>query len=96
MEGIGFLMLWGFSPAINCFEKCDNVNILNDEDDINVLMSMCGGDSRDLFKSLADAALLNGFRQRENTINFYVHEKEKENLARMILFLTLICETGLS
>jgi len=57
---------------------------------------MCGGDSRDLFKTLADAALSNGFRQRENTINFYIHEKEKENLARMILFLTLFCETGLS
>ena len=62
MEAIGFLMLWGFSPAINCFEKSDNVNILNDEDDINVLISMAGGDSRDLFKSMADAALLNGFR----------------------------------
>jgi len=89
-------MLWGYSPAINCFEKCDNVNILNDEDDVNVLISQCGGDSRHLLKSLADAALLNGFRQRENTINFYIHEKEKENLARMVLFLTLFCETGMS
>jgi len=96
MEGIGFIMLWGYSPAINCFEKCDNVNILNDEDDVNVLISQCGGDSRHLLKSLADAALLNGFRQRENTINFYIHEKEKENLARMVLFLTLFCETGMS
>jgi len=51
---------------------------------------------RHLLKSLADAALLNGFRQRENTINFYIHEKEKENLARMVLFLTLFCETGIS
>jgi len=54
--------LWGFSPAINCFDKCDNVNVVNDDDDINILISMCGGDSRDLFKSIADAALLNGFR----------------------------------
>ena len=96
MEGIGFCMHWGFSPAINCFEKCDNVNVLNDDDDINVLISQCGGDGRHLLKSIADAALLNGFRQRENTINFYVHEKEKENLARTVLWLTLICETGIS
>ena len=35
-------------------------------------------------------------KRRENPINFYIHEKQKENLARTVLFLTLICETGIA
>lgn len=96
MEGIGFILLWGFTPAVNAFEKCENVDVIKDDDEINVLISQTGGDGRHLFKSLADAALLNGFRQRENPINFYIHEKDKENLARVILLMTIICETGIS
>jgi hypothetical protein len=31
MQALGFIMLWGHTPAINCFEKVDNVNVEEDE-----------------------------------------------------------------
>ena len=39
MQALGFIMLWGHTPAINCFEKVDNVNVEEDEQEINILMS---------------------------------------------------------
>jgi dynein assembly factor 3 len=33
---------------------------------------------------------------RTQPINIYIHEQKKENLARVLLFLTLFCETGIS
>ena len=35
-------------------------------------------------------------KPRSEPINIYMHETSKENLARTVLFLTLVCETGLS
>ena len=57
-------------------------------------MTECGGDGRHIFKSIADILPL--AKEREQPINIYFHEKEKENLARLVLFLTLFCETGIS
>ena len=57
-------------------------------------MSETGGDARHILKSVADILPLKD--QRKNAINIYLHEKSKENLARVLVFLTLICETGLS
>ena len=54
MEGLGFMQHWGYTPAINCFDKCDNVDIAKDDCEINVLMSETGGDGRHVFKSLTD------------------------------------------
>jgi len=93
-ESLGFINLWGLSPAINCFNGCDNVDVEKDDDEINILFSDTGGDARHLLKSLADILPLQ--KKRENPINFYIHEKHKENLARTVLFLTLICETGIA
>ena len=39
MDALGFVMLWGFTPAINVFEKVDNVDLEKDGEEINVLMS---------------------------------------------------------
>ena len=33
---------------------------------------------------------------REGTLNIYIHEKQKENICRAILFLTIMCEKQLS
>ena len=54
MQALGFLMLWGHTPAINCFEKVDNINVEDDNKEINILMSQTGGDARHLFKSVSD------------------------------------------
>ena len=94
MEALGFIQHYGYTPAINCFEKCDNVDIQKDDQEINILMSETSGDARHILKSLSDIMPLK--KERENPINIYFHEKDKENLARLVLFLTLICETGIS
>ena len=94
MEALGFIQHWGYTPAINCFDKVDNVDVEKDDQEINILMSETSGDGRHIFKSLCDILPLK--KQRENPINIYFHEKDKENLARLVLFLTLFCETGIS
>jgi dynein assembly factor 3, axonemal len=86
--------LWGFSPAINCFANVDNIDVEDDSKEINVLLSETGGDARHLLKSITDILPLK--HNRTKPINFYIHEKQKENLGRLILFLTLVCETGIS
>ena len=93
MEGLGFIMHWGFTPGVNVFANCDNVNV-NDDKEINVLMSETGGDIRHLLKSITDILPLKQNRQKQ--IHIYYHEAARENLARLLLFLTLICETGIS
>ena len=47
-----------------------------------------------MLTSLADSAPLT--KERTQPINIYVHENAKENIARIMLWLTLLCETGLS
>mgnify|MGYP002631806351 CR=1 FL=1 len=86
-------MLHGLTPAINCFANCDNVNV-NDDKEINILMSNTGGDIRHVLKSMTDILPLK--KNREAPINIYYHENNKENLGRLCLFLTLFCETGIS
>lgn len=87
-------MLWGFTPSINAFRKCPNVNPWKDQDEINILISETGGDMRHVLKTISDILPLKMYRQKK--INIYYHEKQKENLARLMLFLTLISETGIS
>ena len=65
-----------------------------DDKEINILMSETGGDARHLLKSVADILPLKS--ARKNPINIYVHDTHKENLARLVLYLTLLCETGIS
>ena len=88
---LGFTMYWGFTPAINFFNNSPIAPSADEE--INVLLSQTGGDGRHLFKSLCDILPLDG---RSKPINIYVHENFKENIARIILFLTLFCETGMA
>lgn len=95
MEGLGFHCFWGHTPAINVFKGSDNVNLNNDEEEINILLSQNGGDAKNLLKSISDA-IIECDDQRTKPINFYIHETKKENLARTLVFLTLFCETGLS
>lgn len=96
MESLGTHVLWGLSPSINAFNQMD-LDLTNDENEINLLFTDNGGDAKNILKTCAD--LLKDYKleqPREKPINIYLHESTKENLARNILFLTLICETGLS
>ena len=105
MEALGFISYWGFTPSIDFFKgtslqvsskRADEV-IAQDEDsrNINVLISECG-DLRHLLRSLAENMPTRDGKPRTGTINIYLHEKQKENLCRAILFLTLICEKQMS
>ena len=105
MEALGFISYWGFTPSIDFFKgtslqvsskRADEV-IAKDEDsrNINVLISECG-DLRHLLRSLAENMPTRDGKPRTGTINIYLHEKQKENLCRAILFLTLICEKQMS
>ena len=87
---LGFTMLWGHTPAINFFAETDTT----EDRELNVLLSETGGDARHLMKSLSDILPLK--KARTQPINIYIHEKFKENIARDILWLTLINETGMS
>ena len=94
MEALGFTQFWGSTPAINVFEGCDQIDPTSDDQEINILMSECGGDARHVMKSICD--ILPMQTERGHPINIFVHEKNKENLARIVLFMTLFCETGIS
>jgi hypothetical protein len=54
MEGLGFIMLWGYTPAINVFCSVENIDIQKDDKEINILISETGGDARHIMKSLCD------------------------------------------
>ena len=94
MEALGFTQFWGSTPAINVFEGCDHVDPSADGSEINILMSETGGDARHILKTVCD--ILPMQKERTHPINIYFHEKNKENLARIVLFMTLFCETGIS
>lgn len=89
---IGFIAFYGMSPCINWFEQ-SGVDFKNEDDrDINVLLSEVA-DIRHILKSLADVLPLpNGPRQ--HTLNIYLHDRQLENLARALLFFTILCETS--
>lgn len=94
MESLGTIMHWGHTPSINCFDDT-GLDLNKDDKELNILMSENGGDGRHLFKSLADEVMTLK-RTREKPINIYFHERSKENIARVLLFITLFCETGIS
>ena len=54
MEALGFTQFWGSTPAINVFEGCDQIDPTSDDQEINILMSECGGDARHVMKSICD------------------------------------------
>lgn|ERR1719469_534649 len=91
-SSIGFVAFYGLTPSINFFEQ-SGIDFQNEDDrDLNVLLSEVG-DIRHILKTLSDnLPLPNGPRQ--HTLNIYIHDKQLEILARALLFLTLICETG--
>jgi len=89
MEALGFVAFWGFSPSINFF-KGTPFSAQSDHE-LNVLLSECA-DLRHLLRTLAESIPA----EREQPINMYLHERQKENLCRALLFLTLICETQMS
>ena len=93
MQALGFIQHWGYSPAINFFNDVD-VDVKQLDKEINVLLSRTGGDARHIFKSLCDVLPLD--KERTAPINLYIHENNKETIARIILFFTLFCETGMS
>lgn len=93
MEALGFISLWGFTPSIDFFRGTPYS--INDEQDTNVLISECA-DIRHIMRTLADNLPTLDGQPRKGTLNIYIHEKQKENLCRDILFLTLLCEKQLS
>jgi hypothetical protein len=101
MEALGFISFWGFTPSID-FLKSTGYSLSStrkdpviaaDEDskDINVLISECG-DIRHILRTLSDNLPTKDGKPRKGTLHIYLHEKQKENLCRALLFLTLICE----
>ena len=92
MEALGFCHLYGFSPCIDFFKGTD-IDVKADDRDLNILVSECA-DIRHIMKSISDQLPLK--KERKHKVNIYIHEKNPENIARDLLFLTLICETGLA
>lgn len=45
-------------------------------------------------KSLAESLPLK--EKRRQPLNIYIHERQKENICRDLLFLTLMCETQMA
>lgn len=93
MEALGFIPFWGFTPAIDFFQNTQ-IDPSKDDRDLNIFISECA-DIRHVLKSLSDT-LNEQIPPRKHKLNIYIHEKQRENICRDILFLTLICETGIS
>jgi dynein assembly factor 3, axonemal len=93
MEAVGFISLWGFTPSIDFFKGTPHK--LESEEDVNVLISECA-DLRHILRTLSDNLPTSDGQPRKGTLNIYIHEKQKENLCRDLLFLTLMCERQLS
>ena len=95
INSLGFVSFWGHTPGINVLKGIEDIDMNKHDKEINVLLSETGGDGRHLFKTLGDLCI-DVDDERTQPINIYVHEQKKENLARVLLFLTLFCETGMS
>lgn len=93
-EALGFIQHYGFTPGINFFEKSDTVTQVNKgNDEVNVLLSETS-DLRHVLMSVCEL-LKTQEGDREQPINIYIHEKNKEVLCRDVLLLTVLCEVGL-
>ena len=92
---VGSIAFYGLTPSINFFEKAGidpTEQDPKDDRELNVLVSECG-DIRHILKSISDILpLANG--PRKHPLNIYIHDRQLENLARGLLFLTLICEVS--
>jgi hypothetical protein len=92
MEALGFISLWGFTPSIDFLTGTPHtISDSEEEKPLNVLLSECA-DVRHVLRTLSDNLPTKDGKQRSGPINIYIHEKQKENLCRDILFLTLMCE----
>ena len=90
MEALGFISLWGFTPSIDFF-RGTSLTFDTDQDQ-HVLISECA-DVRHLLRTISENLPEGGFASpRQGVLHLYIHEKQKENLCRDLLFLTLICE----
>ena len=57
MNALGYITFWGHSPGINVLKGIDEVNINKHDEEINILLSECGGDGRHLFKTIGDLCI---------------------------------------
>jgi len=57
MESLGFLNLWGLSPSINVLKGVDDIDMNKHDEEINILISECGGDGRHIFRTISDLAI---------------------------------------
>jgi hypothetical protein len=89
---IGLAQFYGFNPSKNFFKE-SNIYWDADDKDLNFLVSETN-DLRHILKSLSDLVPLK--KDRKHKLNIYIHEKQFECLTRDLLFLTIICETGIS
>jgi dynein assembly factor 3 len=84
-EAVGFIHLWGFTPACNILSEVEVSN-----SSLNILISGAG-DIRHLLRTLSDLAT----HDINPTLHFYIQETSKENIARDMLLLYLINEIQL-
>ena len=92
---VGSIAFYGLTPSINFFES-SGVDVTEqdpkDDKEINVLISETG-DIRHILKTLSDIVPLSK-GPRKHPLNIYIHDTQLENLARALVFLTLICEVS--
>ena len=72
MEALGFISLWGFTPAIDFLKG--TTHSINDNEDLNVLVSECA-DIRHVLRTISDNLPTANGQPRQGTINIYLHEK---------------------
>ena len=92
-EALGMIQYYGFTPSINALADSNlTADIKADDREINILLSE-NGDIRHILKTMSD--LLPMEKTKDKPINIYFHERCLENLARAILFFTIMCETAI-
>ena len=91
-ESMGFIQFYGLTPCINVLEDSE-IDIAKDDCEVNMLISETT-DLRHVMKTLSDSLPLK--EPRKHPVNIYLHEKNMECLGRDLLFLTILCETGMS
>ena len=81
-ESIGFIQFWGFTPCMN---------ILSDVDDEIKILSSGSADLRHILYSISEECTL----QKNFSLIFYLHENDKEVMARHMLLILLINDLSL-
>lgn len=81
-ESIGFVQFWGFTPSANLLETGSN-------SEKKIFLSGLS-DIRHILRTLSENSLSSGF-----PLTFYLHENNKEVLARQMFFIYLINDMAL-